>query len=241
MTGRRVTQHIVAMGGGGFSMEPRNTVLDDFVLRLTGKRRPRVCFLPTASGDSKGYIARFERAFRQRAIISHLALFRRTVIDLRKFLLAQDVIYVGGGNTANALDIWRRHGVDTVLRAAWREGVVLTGLSAGMICWFECSVTDSFGPLAPLQDGLGLLPGSACPHYDGEEQRRPAYHRFVCNVLPGGYAADDGAALHFVGRRLTEVVASRPTARAYRVELVNGKIVETILPARVLGKKRQTS
>ena len=239
MTVGQVPRHIVAMGGGGFSMEPRNPALDDFVLRLTGKRRPRVCFVPTPSGDSENYIAKFEHAFRQRAVTSHLALFNRNVVDLRRFLLAQDVIYVGGGNTANALAVWRRHGVDVILCEAWRKGVVLAGLSAGMICWFECSVTDSFGPLAPLNDGLGLLPGSACPHYDGEAKRRPAYHRFVRNGLPAGYAADDYAALHFVGRHLAEVVASRPNAHAYHVQLVSGKVVETALPARYLKETGQ--
>jgi dipeptidase E len=233
----RIERHIVAMGGGGFSMEPENPLLDDFVLRLTGKRRPRVCFVPTAGGDSDGYIGRFYAAFGagDRAIPSHLGLFARKVVDIRSFLLAQDVIYVGGGNTANMLAVWRVHGVDTILLRAWAVGVVLCGVSAGAICWFESGVTDSYGPLAALNDGLGLLPGSVCPHYDGEAQRRPTYHSLIGRgKLGGGYAADDGAALHFVGRRLAEVVTSRPEAGAYRLKKVKGKVVETRLQTRYL-------
>ncbi len=232
---------IVAMGGGGFSMEPDN-LLDDHVLELARanrrRDRPRVCFVPTASGDSEAYIADFYAAFARRSEASHLALFNRSVVDLEAFLLDQDVVYVGGGNTANMLAIWRIHGVDGALRRAWESGVVMTGLSAGSLCWFEGGTTDSFGPdLAGLSDGLGFLPGSHSPHYDGEAGRRPLYQRLVADGrLPEGYAADDGAALVFLGRELAEVVASRPAARAYRVVRgPDGDVVETELPARYLG------
>jgi len=165
---------IVAMGGGGVSMEPDNPILDDFILSLAGRPRPRVCFLPTASGDSDRYVANFYAAFARRSEASHLALFVRTVTDVEAFLLDQDVIYVGGGNTENQLAVGRVHGVDRALRIAWQRGVVLAGLSAGSICWFESGTTDSFGlDLDVLEDGLGFLPGSHCPHFDGEPQRRP--------------------------------------------------------------------
>jgi peptidase E len=228
---------IVAMGGGGFSMEPENPLLDDFILSLTGVDRPRVCFLPTASGDSDRYVANFYAAFARRSEASHLALFDRTVPDIDAFLFEQDVIYVGGGNTENLLAVWRVHGVDRALRAAWRRGVVLAGLSAGSICWFESGTTDSFGPeLSVLTDGLGLLPGSHCPHYDGEEQRRGAYHRLVAEGrLPPGYAADDSAALVFEETSLREVVSARAGAAAYRVVAVDGVAVETPLATRYLG------
>ena len=224
------------MGGGGFSME-ETPLLDDFILQLARKRRPKICFIPTASGDSPGYIEKFHAAFTpKRAIASHLPLFIRDQTDLASFLLSQDVLYVGGGNTANMLAIWRVHGVDKILRRAWKNGVILCGLSAGMICWFQACVTDSFGPLALLDDGLRLLPGSACPHYDGEAQRRPTYHALIrAGKLPAGYAADDGAALHFAGRKLIEVVTSRPGASAYRVERIGRRLVETRLEARYLG------
>jgi peptidase E len=232
---------IVAMGGGGFSMEPDNPLLDDHILELArvhrGRARSRVCFLPTASGDSEGYVANFYAAFARRSEATHLALFDRKVNDVDAFLLEQDVVYVGGGNTANMLGIWRVHGVDRALRRAWETGVVLAGLSAGSNCWFECATTDSFGPLAALPDGLGLLAGSHCPHFDGEAARRPTYHRLIASgELPDGLAADDGAALVFHGTELAEVVASRPAARGYRVVRgPGGEAIETELPTRYLG------
>jgi dipeptidase E len=231
---------VVAMGGGGFSMEPDNPLLDEFALSLARSSPPRVCFLGTASGDDEGYVARFYRAFAALDCRpSDLGLFERTVGDLESFVLAQDVIYVGGGNTASLLAVWRAHGLDRVLRKAWEQGVIMCGLSAGMNCWFEQSVTDSFdlARLAALHDGLGLLPGSACPHYDGEGARRPTFTRLVASSeLPDGWAADDGAGLVFAGRELVEVVASRPDAGAYRVQrTADGGFGEQPLPVRYLG------
>lgn len=227
---------IVAMGGGGFSMD-RTPLLDDYVLSLARRRRPRVCFLPTASGDAARYIAKFYRAFPPaRARASHLPLFERDGRDVRAHLLGQHVIYVGGGNTANLLAVWRAHGVDRILRSAWQRGVVLAGVSAGMLCWFECGVTDSYGPLAPLHDGLGFLPGSACPHYDGERHRRQVFHDLVRRGFPAGYAADDGVALHFVGGKLHACVSSRRGARAHRLARVAERVVEAPLATRYLGR-----
>src|SRR4051812_24004491 len=184
------TPQIVAMGGGGFSME-RNGRMDRYIFSLTGKPKPKVCFVPTASGDSRDYVRRFYLGMeKHRCKPSDLTLFRRDARDPAKFLLEQDVIYVGGGNTANLLAVWRLHGVDRAIRAAWKRGVVLCGVSAGMICWFQSSCTDSFGPLRELKDGLGLLPGSACPHYHGEAKRIPTYRRLIGEgVLPAGLAA----------------------------------------------------
>jgi peptidase E len=236
-------RQIIAMGGGGFSMEPDNPRLDDYILSRARRSRPRVCFLPTASGDSATYAVRFYRAFAARdCIASDLMLIGGTMLprqpaetkDLADFVAAQDIIYAGGGNTANALALWRVHGLDRVLRAAWEAGTVLCGVSAGMICWFTASVTDSFGALAPLHDGLGLLPYSACPHYDGDAARRPRYHALLADGFPAGYAADDGAALCFEGESLREVVASRPDAAAYHVAVRDGAVVEMRLPARYL-------
>lgn len=237
-------KRIVAMGGGGFSMEPDNPLLDDFVLGLTGKPRPKVCFVPTASGDSESYVRRFFEAFSVgRAEASYLSLFQRILPDLRTLtlpemraeILAQDVIYVGGGSTVNLLAVWRAHSLHTILREAWEAGVVLCGVSAGALCWFEGGSTDSFGKLAPLRDGLGFLPGSLCPHYDSEEQRCPTYHQFIAGSLPGGYAADDSAALYFAGTQLVESISSVPNARAYRVERYARGVTETPLATRFLG------
>jgi peptidase E len=218
------------MGGGGFMME-QSSPLDDFLLSLSPTARPRVCFVPTPTGDSDRVIAAFFEAFaRRNCEPSCLRLFGAPERPA-EHLASQDVIYVSGGNTANALALWRLHGVDLALREAWERGAVLGGVSAGANCWFECSVSDSFGrQLDPLRDGLAILPGSFCPHYDGEELRRPVYRQLVDGGLPSGYAADDGAALHFVGAKLREVVASLPGARAYRVEPGS----ETPLEARAL-------
>ena len=234
---------IVAMGGGGFSMEPENSLLDDFVLSLSRRQPARVCFLPTASADSPAYVAKFYRAFAGRSIPTDVTTFDPTAFarhpaltaDLPRVLADQDVIYVGGGNTANLLAIWRAHGIDRILRDAWLGGVVMTGVSAGMLCWFRGGVTDSFGGLAALNDGLGLIDATACPHYDGEGERRPTYHRLVAEGFPGGFAADDGAALYFRGTELVEAVSSRPGAGAYRVALVEGQAVESRLDVRYLG------
>jgi peptidase E len=234
--------HIIAMGGGGFSMEPDKSLLDDFVLSLARQRPARVCFVPTASADSAPYIVRFYRAFTGRCIPSDLTLSDGPLVrrpqgtaELPTFVAGQDVFYVGGGNTANLLALWRVHGLDLLFRQAWAEGAVFAGVSAGMLCWFQGGVTDSFGGLGALRDGLGFLEGSACPHYDGEPGRRPAYHRLVAAGLEAGYAADDGAALHFVGGSLREAVSSRPDAGAYRVERTGNEVIETRLPVRYLG------
>jgi dipeptidase E len=231
------TRQIVALGGGGFSDEGLPTRLDDFILSLSRNRRPRICFLPTASGDSETYPIKFYRAFTQMDCRpSDLALFRRTVADLRTFLLEQDVIYVGGGNTANMLAIWRVQGVDAILREAWQAGVVLAGISAGAICWFEAAVTDSFGvPPTGLRDGLGLLPGSACPHYNSEEPRRPVYQQLVGSGFPSGYAIDDQVGLHFVDRKLAAVVSDVEDRFAYEVQLEGAAVEERPLTPRMLS------
>ena len=233
-------RHIVAMGGGGFSMEPRNPMLDDFVLSVARrKRRPRVCFIGTASGDNDYYLRRFYEAFPPSlASSSHLAFFERTVRDLKSFVMDQEVIYVGGGSSANLLAVWRLHALDKALRAAWNAGVVMAGISAGAICWFEDGITDSFGmPYRALNDGLGFVRGACCPHYDGEKERAPILKRLIKRGFPTTLALDDGAAAHFVGTRLAEVVSSRPKARAMRIALVNGAIVEKAIAVRYLARR----
>jgi dipeptidase E len=211
---------VVAMGGGGFSMD--DPVLDAYVVDLVDAGRPKVCFLPTATSSMPTYVTRFLEAFPSSSFEpSFLDLFDRTVADLEAFLGGQDVIHVGGGNTANLLAVWRVHGLDEAVRAAWEAGVVLCGQSAGANCWFEASTTDSFlaGRADPLADGLGLLRGSFCPHYDGEEQRRPSFHALIAaGTLPPGIACDDFAAAHFVGTELHEAVASKEGAGVYRLQ-----------------------
>jgi dipeptidase E len=229
-------RQIITLGGGGFSMEPDNPLLDRFILSCARQSSPNICFVPTASGDSPTYIKRFYTAFAEHDCHpTDLQLFKRTVRDLEAFVLAQDVIYVGGGNVANLLAVWRTHGVDQVLREAWERGIVLCGISAGMNCWFEQSVTDSFdlNQLRAFDDGLALLQGSGCPHYDGEPQRRPTYQQLIrSGALAAGWAADDGAAIVFADGSEPEVVSSRPTACAYRVR----RTVDGVDEQRLIGR-----
>lgn len=213
-------KQIIALGGGGFSMEPENPLLDQYILQQSNKSLPKLCFLPTASGDADNYITRYYNFFdKQPCKPSHLSLFSPPSRDLEGFLLEQDIIYVGGGNTKNLLALWREWGLDDILRKAWTKGIILAGISAGSICWFEEGVTDSFGDgLEPISC-LGLLKGSNCPHYDGEVERRPAYQSLIASgSLQPGIAVDDGVALHFINEEIVHIVSSRPSAKAYRVE-----------------------
>ena len=227
-------KQIIAMGGGGFLMD-ESPLLDDFILSCAKGRDSRVCFVATASGDSDRMLVSFYTALGPRCQASHLPLFRCSEADLAAQLLRQDVVYVGGGNTANMLAIWRLHGVDVALARAYDAGVVLCGVSAGGLCWFESGVTDSFGPLAAIDGALGLLPGSFCPHYDGDARRRPTYQRLVSEGMASGFAGDDGAALHFVDGALTKVVTSRPDAQAYRVVRRGDHVHEERLASQYLG------
>jgi peptidase E len=199
---------------GGWAEDP----LWDHIFELCSKPRPRLLFVPTAAADDANATLSVYERFHGRAEVSHVHFFPWPPEDLRERTMERDVILVSGGNTANMLAIWRTHGFDAILREAWQGGAILCGGSAGAICWFEASVTDSFGPqLEGMRDGLGLLAGSACPHYDGEELRRPRYTELVRQGFPSGVAIDDLAALHFDGTELTEVLTTRPGSRAYRV------------------------
>lgn len=223
---------------GGLRPTPGRThPIVDYLLDLTGKPRAKVCFVPTATGDStETLLAMYQRFPAARAERTHLELFHRTVKDIRSLLLAQDIVYVGGGNTVNLLAVWRAHGVDDAMRAAWENGVILTGGSAGSLCWYECGTTDSFDlyELQPLNDGLGFLPGSHCPHYDGEPQRRPLYQSLIASGFPQGIAIDDDAAVRYEGTEIAEVVSARTGATAYRVEKAEHGVNETPLDARAL-------
>ena len=231
---------IVALGGGGFSMEKEGSLLDDYILSLIDSPRPRVCFLPTASGDADHYVVRFYRRFSPGCEASHVSLFRRdqgtggVEDDLAAHLLSQDLIYVGGGNMVSMLGAWRAHGLDSILRRAWRRGIVVCGPSAGSLCWFEQALSAFHGAPRPVR-GLGLLPFSNCVHYDAEPARRAEYHRAVAEGMRGGYAADDGVALHFRGTRLQRAVSSSPHGGAYRVAVSGGRIRETRLAVSYLG------
>lgn len=235
---------IVALGGGGFSMsETGESAVDDELLLMARRRTSaeicrstsagvsrrndaseltRVCFVPTASGDSRDYIERFEAAFEGRAQTHVLSLFGQSPWDFQDpaMLLGMDLIYVGGGSTANLLSLWRRHGVDELMKTAAAGGTILAGISAGANCWFDASSTDSFGPLAPLNDGLGFLRGSACPHFHGEPGREESFLGWITDgSLPApGIAIDDHAAVVYVDGVATSVMVESVEAAAYIVD-----------------------
>jgi peptidase E len=238
-------RQILATSGGwaGPATGPyryRRGPIVNHALRLTDVSRPRLCFLATAGGDRSVEIAGYYNAFAgsDDAIVSHLELYPMpNVADPAAHLLAQDVIWVGGGSVANLLAVWRTHGLDEVFRAAWERGVVLAGVSAGSICWHSGGTTDSFGfDLQAVTNGLGLLPHSNGVHYDSEEQRRPRFQQLVADgTLADGYATDDGVGLHYIGTDLHEVVSDRDGAKAYRVEQTgSGEVRETVLEPRLL-------
>ena len=237
-------RQIFAMGGGGFTMEPTNPLLDDFVLSLTPAKEPRVLFLPTASGDTTAQINAFQARFADRwCTHEHLSLFRlsETRRTLAETVLEQDIIYVGGGSMRNLLAIWQAHGLDRLLVEAWHAGTVLAGLSAGAMCWFQGGVTRSSGPPEPLA-GLGLLEGSLSVHADGEPERLPVWLAAVRDgTLPGGWALDDGVGLLFKGLQMKRVVSSRPGAGAQRVDQVAGELVRNRLEPELLGDGQPTT
>jgi peptidase E len=219
--GRR---HILAIGGIGSPLSQREPLpgLIAHALALSGAVAPRVCVLNTANGDDPGSYERFYARLSQHgALVSHLQLFTMpNVDDPEDLLLSQDVIFVGGGSVANMVAVWLVHGLDRIMRGAWESGVVLAGVSAGAICWFEGGTTDSFGPvLRPFTAGLGLLPGSYCPHYSSEPSRRPTFQSLIADgTLPSGVACDDGAGAHYTDYELSAIVAVRDGATGYLVE-----------------------
>jgi peptidase E len=228
------------MGGGGFSCGFEDAALDLFALSMTGRSTPRVCLLPTASGDPEAQIGRFYGFLHERACDpSHVPLFRLAdsgIGDLHEHLMSQDLIYVGGGSLMNLLAIWRVHEIDVILRDAWQAGVVLCGLSAGSMCWFEHGITTSTG-VPTVRRGLGFQRGSNSVHSSSQPGRRRVHRDAVASGrAPAGYVVDDGAALFFKGTRLHEVVAGRDRAGAWRLERdpATGQVVETALPVRKL-------
>jgi peptidase E len=230
-----LARQIIPIGGGGFYRDAENLELEKYVIRQSGAENPRVAFVPTASGEPDHYVASFYAAFLKLGCRpSVLTLFKRTP-DLRSFVLNQDVIYVGGGNTKSLLAVWHDWGLPEILREAWESGIVLTGVSAGAICWFEQGLTDSFSDqLRPL-DCLGFLPGSCCPHYDGEAQRRPSYHRLLAaGEISAGVAIEDWTGVHFKDTEVYKVVSSKRGARAYSVRAVYGSVQEVALASEFL-------
>lgn len=229
-------KQIIPIGGGGFYRDAENLELEKYVLRQSGAENARVCFIPTASGEPDHYVASFYAAFLKLGCRPSVLTFFKRTPDLHSFLLNQDVIYVGGGNTKSLLAVWRDWGVSEILREAWQSGIVLTGVSAGAICWFEQGLTDSFSDDLRALDCLGFLPGSCCPHYDGEAQRRPSLHKLLSSSeIAAGVAIEDWTGVHYIGGEIHKVIASKRGARAYSMRVAHGSVQEVPLPVEYLG------
>jgi dipeptidase E len=230
---------VLTLGGHDFTSRPQDRAVCELMLRLATARaggRPRICILPTASGDTSEQIGRFYAAFGERPCDpSDLSLFRlgSRPMQLRDHLLEQDLIYVGGGSLLNLLAVWAAHDLGAILSLAWRRGVVLAGQSAGAMCWFEAGITKSSGKARPGA-GLGLLGGSLCVHYNDEPDRRAAYLDAVAGGMPGGYGLDDYAGLLWEGPGPPSAVTAHRGARAYKVSKNEGSVLESPLPARFL-------
>lgn len=221
-------KQIIAMGGGGFTMERGNHLLDEYVLSQAPIEKPHICFLPTASGDYSGYIRDFYAHFStQDCFPSHLALSEPHTDDFESYILEQDIIYVAGGHTTRMLTLWKNSGLDIILKKAWEQGILLAGVSAGAACWFEGALTDSVPGKLSGEKCLGFLKGSFCAHYDNPG-RRPTFHRFIrTRKLPDGIGVDNFAALHFVGYEVKQIISSQPDASAYTVRKEGERTVET--------------
>ncbi|MEM1322050.1 MAG: peptidase E [Bacteroidota bacterium] len=233
-----VKRQIIALGGGGFSMEPEVPLLDRYILAQSPAERPRICFIPTASGDADSYIESFYQFFNQQDCIpTHLSLFKGHTNMIYDFVMEQDILYVGGGNTRNMLVLWKEWQLDRFILEAYQKGTVLCGVSAGAICWFDQGLTDSVPNELNALDGLGLLRGSNCPHFDGEPLRRPAYTTLIAKgSIQAGIAADDGVGLHYIDEELHRVISSRPPARAYRFSSDGMTLSEEELTPDYLGE-----
>jgi peptidase E len=231
-----IKRKVFTMGGGGFSEEPEIPRLDQYLLSLAQKKKPKVCFFGTASGDAQSYIDKFYDNMKRHSVeASHLALYKVPQEPLREFVLDKDVFYVGGGNTRNLMVLWKEWGLDSLLREAYQAGKVMGGISAGSLCWYEQGVTDSITGILGSISCTGILAGSNCPHYDGEKERRPAYQRLIAGGMKDGIACDDGVAAVFENEKLVEFVSSRPNARAYLVKAMDGQVREEEALPRYLG------
>jgi dipeptidase E len=237
----RRPKQILALGGGMFSMEPENGLLDKYLLNLAMVEKPKICFFGTASNDGKEYIDMFYKFFReQNCIPMHLPLAEttKTLKEIEKIILEQDIIHVGGGNTKLIMETWKKLSVDKIMKKAWQRGVILSGMSAGAICWFEDGITNPNPGELDRLECVGLLKGSFCPHYDDRPELREVFKKLILeDVIDEGYGAEDGAALHFVDTKLLRIVSSRPGKTAFKVKKEKNKVIEEKLESIYLGKE----
>ena len=230
-------RQIIALGGGGFSDEPNNPLLDDYILTQSSKSSPKICFIGTASGDAEGYIKNFYTCFEKKDCIpGHLSLFLGQTDKIQEFILDLDILFVGGGNTRNLLVLWKEWGLDLIIKKAYRRGTILSGLSAGSICWFEEGLTNSVPNQLNKLDCLGILQGSNCPHFDGQPERQSIYkEKIESGEMKGGIACDDGVGLHFINEKLERIVSSQENKHAFQYEMKE-TLTEKVLEPEHLNK-----
>jgi aminopeptidase N len=221
------TRNIIAIGGGGFGANPGQGIIEAYILKQTKKKKPKICFIPTATGDNEAYKVNFYSTFSKLDCDpTHLDFFKRTP-DLKKLILNQDAIFVGGGNTKSMLAVWKDWGLDKILRTAYRNGVVMSGVSAGAICWFHQGVTDSWSSDLKIISCLNFIKGTCCPHYDEEPERKPAVKKFLMSgKIKDVYTVDGGVALHNKDEKDFKSVVFRKDKGSYRTFLEKKEIVE---------------
>ena len=229
-------RQIIALGGGGFSDEPDNPLLDNYILNQSSEKPPKICFIGTASGDAEPYIENFYKCFETKNCIpNHLSLFAGNTDNIEEFIMEQDILYVGGGNTRNMLVLWKEWGLDSLIKKAYEEGIILSGISAGSICWFEEGLSDSIPNQLTNLSCLGFLKGSNCPHFDSQAERQSVYRQKIeSGEMKAGIACDDGVALHFVNESLLQIVSSQRNKRAVQY-VMKATLTERILEPDFLG------
>ena len=220
-------KHIIAIGGGGFGRNPGEGLIEQYILDQTGKDQPNICFIPTATGDNEAYKVNYYSTFSKlNCNPVHLDFFKRTP-DLKKLISAQDVIYVGGGNTMSMLGVWKQWGLDKLLKQAYDKGTVMSGVSAGAICWFQNGITDSWSSNLKIMPCMNIIKGTCCPHYDEEPERRPTVKKMIMSKeVKNIFAVDGGAALHIKNENIFKSVSFREQKSSYEVILLRGKLVE---------------
>ena len=220
-----MNKQIIAIGGGGFGRNPNHRLIENYILKQSDKETPNILFIPTASAEDKSYIVNFYACFSKlNCRPRHLNLFERTP-RLEGLFNKSDIIYVGGGNTKSMLAVWREWKIDKLLLKAYNQGTILSGVSAGAICWFDKGVTDSWASNLILLDCLGFLEGNCCPHYNSEKERRPSVQNFIeKRKLESIYAIDDGAAVHFINGEVHKNIRFFDDANVYLVDYKEDQI-----------------
>ena len=220
-------RQVIAIGGGGFGRTQESYLIEQYILDQTSNKKPNICFIPTATGDLNSYLVNYYAVFTKlNCHPTHISFFKRT-IDLEEHIMKQDVIFVGGGNTKSMLAVWREWGLDIILKEAYDKGIVMSGVSAGAICWFENGLTDSWASELKIMKCMNFIPGSCAPHYDEEPERRPTTKKFLKEkYIDYMYGIEGGAALHFINETPKFSVRFKTNKNAYKVTINGNKVDE---------------